>query len=302
MIQIANPSYDVVFKYLMADFKAAKVLLSALLGNEVEILELLPQERSVALHNKKMNLNTLSVVRFDYCATLRIQGEKKKVLIELQKGKNDVDISRFRRYLGINYDTKEQLTGKDEILPIIAIYLFGFDMKGIEPAITRFHPAGTDLIENIPFDDGKSEIIDCLTHTSFFIQLNKLPIKSKNRVSKVLSVFSQHWVKKNKKVLSLPDDYLEDEETSILIDRLQNALLDVDTQRQLVEEDEYEKVIEKNIEQSRKEGIREGIVQGIMQGERLKAIATAKNLKTMDLSLEQIAQATGLTMADVELL
>jgi hypothetical protein len=52
----------------------------------------------------------ISVVRFDYCATLNIKGEKKKVLIELQKGKNELDVARFRRYLGSHYDTKEQLT------------------------------------------------------------------------------------------------------------------------------------------------------------------------------------------------
>ncbi len=35
MLQIANPIYDVVFKYLMNDEKVAKLLLSALIGREV---------------------------------------------------------------------------------------------------------------------------------------------------------------------------------------------------------------------------------------------------------------------------
>jgi predicted transposase/invertase (TIGR01784 family) len=298
MIQIANPSFDVVFKYLMADIRAAKILLSTLLGDEIEILELLPQERSVSFHSKepKQNPNVLSVIRFDYCATLKIKDEKKKVLIELQKGKNDIDIARFRRYLGKNYDTKEQLAGQEEVLPIIAVYLFGFDMDGIEPAVTRFHPVGTDLIENIPFTYGKSEIVECLTHTSFFVQLNKLPTKSKNRVGKVLSVFSQHWIKDDKKILSLPDNYLEDEGVRILVDRLQHALLDSETQRQLIEEDEYQKIVEKNMKKSEEKGIEKGI--GI--GERKKAIETAKNLKKLGIPNATIAQATGLSEEDIE--
>jgi hypothetical protein len=41
----------------MADFKAAKILLSTLLGEEIEILDLLPQERPIPLNfMEKMKL------------------------------------------------------------------------------------------------------------------------------------------------------------------------------------------------------------------------------------------------------
>jgi predicted transposase/invertase (TIGR01784 family) len=301
MIRIANPCYDSVFKYLMADFKSAKILLSALLDQEVEILELLPQERAVSL--KEKDIATLSVVRFDYCATLNIRGEKKKVLIELQKGKNDIDLARFRRYLGLHYDGKERLDGKTEVLPIIAIYLFGFDLSGIEPAITRFHPAGTDLVENIPFHYGKSEVVDCLTHTSYFVQLNKLPVKSKNRVSRILSVFSQHWIQLDKKQLELPEEMVEDQEIKILVDRLHLALLDHETQRQLVEEYEYDRVIETSLQKSHKEGKAEGLAEGLAEGEAKGELnakrQTARNLKGMGIPISQIAQATGLSEQDI---
>jgi hypothetical protein len=46
MIQVANPIYDEAFKYLMADNKSAWVLLSALLGEDIQLVDLLPQ----ALH------------------------------------------------------------------------------------------------------------------------------------------------------------------------------------------------------------------------------------------------------------
>ena len=44
-VQIANPIYDVVFKYLMDDEKVAKLLLSALLGLDIEALEYCATER-----------------------------------------------------------------------------------------------------------------------------------------------------------------------------------------------------------------------------------------------------------------
>ena len=46
-MEIANPIYDVVFKYLMEDHKVAKIILSTLTQLNIVSLELLPQELSV---------------------------------------------------------------------------------------------------------------------------------------------------------------------------------------------------------------------------------------------------------------
>ena len=45
---------------------------------------------------------------------------------------------------------------------------------------------------------------------------------------------------------------------------------------------------------------KEGIQQGFSQGAEQKAIETAKNLLTMNLSLEQIAQATSLPLEKIQ--
>ena len=50
------------------------------------------------------------------------------------------------------------------------------------------------------------------------------------------------------------------------------------------------------------QGISQGITQGITQGSYQKALETAKNLLGLGLSIENIAQATGLTQAEVEVL
>lgn len=48
------------------------------------------------------------------------------------------------------------------------------------------------------------------------------------------------------------------------------------------------------------EGVEEGMEKGMEKGERHQALATARNLLGMGLSVEQIAQATGLSVAEVE--
>ncbi len=49
-----------------------------------------------------------------------------------------------------------------------------------------------------------------------------------------------------------------------------------------------------------KEGLQEGLKEGIAQGQHQKAIETTVKLKSMGLSVEQIAEATGLTIDEIE--
>jgi len=48
-MQIANPLYDAAFKYLLEDGASAKVLISALLNEEIVSLGPLAQEHAVVL-------------------------------------------------------------------------------------------------------------------------------------------------------------------------------------------------------------------------------------------------------------
>lgn len=48
------------------------------------------------------------------------------------------------------------------------------------------------------------------------------------------------------------------------------------------------------------QGVIEGKIEGKIEGERKKAIETAINLKKMDISIEKISKATGLSIEEVE--
>lgn len=134
MTFIANPIYDVVFKYLMEDERVAKILLSALLKKEILELEMRKQEYTA------MQQTRISLFRMDFAAKIRDNdGSEHLVLIELQKTWLATETLRFRQYLGTQYLNKENMRSDADSnygLPIISIYILGHilgDLK--EPVI-----------------------------------------------------------------------------------------------------------------------------------------------------------------------
>ena len=140
---IANPIYDVVFKRLMENEKVVKFFISTLLEEEIESVEFKPQEFTF-LRNINMDdpnereaakrllqeRMLISVLRLDFIATIKTAtGEYKKVLIEIQKARNAVDVLRFRHYLAEQYQKLDKVNNKETVLPITTIYILGFCPK-----------------------------------------------------------------------------------------------------------------------------------------------------------------------------
>jgi hypothetical protein len=81
-MEIANPIYDVVFKYLMEDNDIARLIISTIIKQNVISLELKPQESTVEL-----KIGSLTVYRLDFAAKIETEQGLKTVLIEIQKAK-----------------------------------------------------------------------------------------------------------------------------------------------------------------------------------------------------------------------
>ena len=88
---IANPIYDVVFKYLLEDNKIAKLLIGAIIGEKIETLDFRPQEYALELGRPKKSKKlknsspTFTVYRLDFSAKIRqADGTFRLVIIELQ--------------------------------------------------------------------------------------------------------------------------------------------------------------------------------------------------------------------------
>ena len=189
-MQVANPIYDVVFKYLLDDNKIAKLLLSALMGVEIKSLQVRPQEYSSDLASR-----TLTVYRIDFKAEVILSnGETKIVLIEIQKAKYTTDIMRFRKYLGEQYADKNNAIEDSKQLvpmPIISIYFLGYGLDhNPDIPIIRVNRQYLDNHTNGILKK-KEQFIEILTHDSIIIQIPALKKKRRDDLEKALSVFEQ---------------------------------------------------------------------------------------------------------------
>ena len=188
---IANPIYDVVFKRLMEDNRIAKFFIGTLLEQTIESVEVKPQEFTYT-----DELAGLAVFRLDFLATIKTEtGELKKVLIEIQKAKNQIDLMRFRNYLGEQYKKEDVVNDERGIaqrtaLPITTIYILGFPLPEIKVACIKVERNYRDLISK-KIIDTKSDFVEKLTHDSFIVQVGRITNRYQTRLDKLLSVFEQ---------------------------------------------------------------------------------------------------------------
>ena len=183
---IANPIYDVVFKKLMEDNRIAKFFIGTLLEQIIESVEVKPQEFTYS-----DELAGLAVFRLDFLATVKTEtGELKKILIEIQKAKNQIDLMRFRNYLGEQYKKEDTINDKKVILPITTIYILGFLLPEIKEACIKVERNYRDLISK-KIIDTKSDFVEKLTHDSYIVQVGRITNRYQTRLDKLLSVFEQ---------------------------------------------------------------------------------------------------------------
>jgi hypothetical protein len=186
---IANPLYDVVFKYLLEDVEIARELLSTILGEEVQSVEVKPQETSTETSGD------IRILRFDFKAVIKKpNGEMRKVLIELQKAKKAFNAMRFRRYLGDNYRKEDEVLNERGLpekrpLPIVTIYFLGFPLNSVQSGLVKINREYVDLVTQEILDI-KEEFVELLTHDSYLIQVQKLGKTTRSRLERVLQIFS----------------------------------------------------------------------------------------------------------------
>jgi len=199
---IANPIYDVVFKKLMENKKIAKFFISTLLDEEIISLEIKPQEYTYkgeleteegikAVTERLRERFSIWVYRLDFVATIKTEnGEYKKVLIEIQKAKNPIDLMRFRNYLAEQYKKQDQIGYEKQVLPITTIYILGFKLPEIESPCIKVARNYIDLIHQKTISE-KSEFVEKLTHDSFVVQVERITERYQTRLDKLLSLFEQ---------------------------------------------------------------------------------------------------------------
>jgi hypothetical protein len=242
---IANPLYDVVFKYLLEDLQIARELLSAILEEEVYDLAVKPQEAVIETYTG------VNIVRFDFTAILKTaDGQERKVLIELQKAKQTLDVRRFRRYLGEHYRKDDEVRDgaagsyNSRPLPIVSIYILGFKLENVPVGIMKVNREYRDVITREVLHI-KDPFVELLTHDSYVIQVSRLPRQARTKLERILQVFSPVYeIKWNRHQLDFQGD-LEDPLVKKMVSRLSRAIADEDMRLKMDIEDELDFILDR---------------------------------------------------------
>ncbi|MCS7037532.1 MAG: hypothetical protein RMJ33_12275 [Saprospiraceae bacterium] len=318
-MEIANPLYDAAFKYLMSNPTLARKVLSIILDKEVVSLKAEPQE-IVSEGGKQL----FSLYRMDYRAIIRdADGREEEVHIELQKWRATGTLKRFRTYLSQLYSHQRAeavaVAGVEEPQmvysprPIITIYILGYNVLDIPHLAVRFNHCATDLTTKEKVEV-QSDFIDLLTHTTYVIQLRRLPLVRQTPLERLLTLFDQRWAQPFGYILDLPavPQGFED-----IAEYLRLPLLDAETRRKLAAEqwaeiefaeqeteifrlqEAKEDALKREAEAQKMVAEARQIAQQAQAQLRAQALKFARYLLNAGASPEEVARETGLSEAEV---
>jgi hypothetical protein len=229
MRYIANPIYDVVFKYLLEDPKVAKRFIGVIINKEILELELLPQEKTIQKEG-----TSLRIQRLDFVAQIKDKdGKISKILIEIQKSNKSyhADLLRFRGYLAKHYQIDD--------LPIVTIYILGFTLENLPYPAVHINRRYVDAYTGETIEVA-NEFAEKLTHDAWIIQVPRLKLVLRSKLSQLLEVFNQEYRaskdKEGSKFLAVP--FEPDEDLKEIYERLERARAD-EAMREKLEDDEY---------------------------------------------------------------
>lgn len=244
---IANPIYDSVFKYMIANEKVAKILLSALLKKKVVKVDQINNEYIIPY------TDDLSVCRIDFGATISEEvtlpdGTKETkeslVTIELQKVYLASEILRFRQYTGNHYCDPKRVhpvnydVVKEAADPMISVYILGHKLDVIDECVCYISREYKDYNGNTI--EASDPFAESLTHDSIIVQVPLLPNDNiRNRVEELLQVINQTKQTSDRHYLAIDEDqYSEDLEMQEVIRTLKGAACDSNIRRRMQLEDE----------------------------------------------------------------
>jgi hypothetical protein len=263
---IANPIYDTVFKRMMENERVAKFFIGTLLDEQIETIDLKPQEFSFIkqldqddpevqtyIREKIRERLSINIFRLDFIATIKTgAGEYKKVLIEIQKAKNQIDLMRFRNYLAEQYKKAEKVNDENVALPITTIYILGFTLPEIDSACIKVERNYKDLV-NKKVIDKKSDFVEKLTHDSFIVQVDRITGRYQTSLDKLLSVFEQNHFADEKKITKEFNHPTDLEDVKILTDILHHSGTNPEERKRIETEQEAWRTINAMFEDRERE-------------------------------------------------
>jgi hypothetical protein len=252
-VRIANPVYDVVFKYMMDDPTVATLFLSYLTGLHIDAIEPLPQEMVIGQKpgetaSPAKSPLRLSTYRLDYGVWLREKngGKGRIIIIEVQTTSAIGESMRYRKYLGYQYlDNRYYYEGFGVAgrvyklgVPVFPIYILGTGdrMLGDVPVVNVV-PVLKDAYTGEVLQ-AKSDFIDALFHEGIIVNVPALKGRRRDEREQMLSIFDQSYTEQNKRTMLVPMSEIP-ERFHPLIRRLQTALKVEDVGDMILIDDDF---------------------------------------------------------------
>jgi hypothetical protein len=142
--------------------------------------------------DKNIESSGYTIYRVDFIAVIKPkEGKPKKILIEVQKAYDENYAMRFRNYLADQYQREDEVDGVSTALPIITIYVLGFNLKDINSPCVKVARNYIDLMTHKQID-AKTPFMEKLTHDSYVIQVKRIAITHyRTKLEQLLSFFEQ---------------------------------------------------------------------------------------------------------------
>jgi hypothetical protein len=187
----------------------------------------------------------VSVFRVDFVATILLDnGERKKILVEVQKSHREDDVLRFRKYLAGQYARVDIVNGEKMVLPITTIYLLGFNLEGVNTPCAKVERSYIDMVSGKTIET-RSSFLEQLTHDSYVVQTELISDRFQTRLDQLLSIFEQkNYFAEDIKYIKYYNRRPEDEDIRLITDILQEVGADQQERKRLEIEEEVRRIEE----------------------------------------------------------
>lgn len=262
MKQVASLQYGVIFKKAFSDKDVFKGFVRDILGINLEITKVETEKEFKPVIG---HVN----VKFDLYA----EDSKNHIIVEIQHDRNDDHYDRFLHYHCVAL--LNQAKNAEEYRPKTTVYtivvLTSGDRHQCDVSVIDFNPK---RLNGTALNEFKHKVIYLCP----------------KYVDENTPLLYQEWLRVINESLSRQVD-----ESQYRLAEIQTALLRIEEDG--ITPDERALMIEESYSQKAEQ---RGIEQGIDEGKHTKAIEIAKNLLAMDLDIESIVKATGLTSVEIE--
>ena len=250
--------------------------------------------KDIIVHKRETSVSEATVITGMESKSIRLD-----VLFEDERGWYDIEMQvenrenlpKRSRYYGAAIDVNKLKKGRDynELMPSYIIFICMYDEMKIDEPVYSFRMF--DEKYGIPLNDERYTVI----------------LNASCSTGKVPERFRALFEYLKTGEVAGEDDFIEKIDARVREfqdDEEIKHMMSVEDEMRLVYERKLERELkeglEKGLEQAKKQGLEQGLKQGLEQGIELKAQEMARALKDRGISIEIIAETSGLSREEID--